>query len=74
MMFKYIDKNYPEDVMAFLILKAMLGKTEELPGFDDTDMTEVLKRASVSGNLERDYEYIRRLRNLAEHFLLNDFI
>lgn len=59
---------------AFLILKAMLGKTEELPGFDDTDMTEVLKRASVSGNLERDYEYIRRLRNLAEHFLLNDFI
>ncbi|KAI4467393.1 hypothetical protein MML48_2g00009469 [Holotrichia oblita] len=59
---------------AFLILKAMLGGKEELPSFDDSDMTEVLKRGSLFNNVDSNHEYIRRLRNLAEHFLLKELI
>lgn len=60
--------------MAFLILKAMLGKKEEMPSFDGADMTEALQDTALFGNVGSDDEYVRRMRNLSEHFLLNEFI
>ncbi|KAI4467391.1 hypothetical protein MML48_2g00009471 [Holotrichia oblita] len=60
--------------MAFMILKAMLGKKEEMPNFDGTDMTEALRDGKFFNNVSNDDEYMRRMRNLAEHFLLNEFL
>lgn len=59
--------------MAFLILKAMLAEKEDMPSFEQIDMMDAMK-TDVIPTTKRESEYIGRLKNIAEHFLLNEFL
>ncbi|GJQ78464.1 hypothetical protein Trydic_g11581 [Trypoxylus dichotomus] len=60
--------------MAFLILKAMLGEKEEMSNFEKVDMLEAMKDENLFGVVKKESEYMTRMKNLAEHFLLSEFL
>lgn len=60
--------------MAFMILRAMLSDKDKdnVPNFEEVNIMEAMNENGFSIN-EREDEFINRLRNVAQHFLLNEF-
>ncbi|GJQ78465.1 hypothetical protein Trydic_g11582 [Trypoxylus dichotomus] len=59
--------------MAFLIIKKMLAENDQMPNFETVGMEDALKDEKLFGEVKNEAEYFNRLRNLTEHFLLNEF-